>query len=135
MSSRSLEYERSWPRFQADYQRKFGKYLGKADEPSSIVQGGPEAVSEVLRAREPDNLSRSDFVEDRLSSLVRIAIEQGKISLNRGAEMRRLAYSLVNIHSGRFSRISLANPTLSAAESRRTWEAPMRVLCTTPAWS
>jgi len=47
-------------------------------------------MPEVLRSQEPDSLSSSDFIEDRLSKLIRIAIEKEKITMSRGAEILRL---------------------------------------------
>ena len=39
------------------------------------------------RSGEPDGLSRHDFVEDRLSWLIRLALEGGHISIGRAAEI------------------------------------------------
>lgn len=50
--------------------------------PNKFIQ----SMSEML----PDSLSSSDFIEDRLSILVRIAIEKDEITMSRGAEILRL---------------------------------------------
>lgn len=54
-----------------------------------------------MRSREPDSLSSSDFNEDRLSKLVRIAIEKDKITLSRGAEI--LGIDLATMRERTFS--------------------------------
>ena len=48
---------------------RHGKTLGKSDEPQALVS--------LRRAEEPDRLSDSDFIENRLSGLVRRALEGG----------------------------------------------------------
>jgi hypothetical protein len=60
--------------------------------PGSVPSGGligPQAAE--LRASEPDRLLPADFAEDRLSLLVRRAIEAEQISLARGAEVLGLS--------------------------------------------
>jgi Zn-dependent peptidase ImmA (M78 family)/DNA-binding XRE family transcriptional regulator len=93
-----------WRRFQADYRRRTDKSLLKADEPEALAADAFRAsFPEDSRAGEPEDLSPLDFVEDRLSCLVRKAIEGEEISLSRGAEilglslgdMRQLAGSWV----------------------------------------
>lgn len=91
--------------FLRDYEKKHNKFLLKADEPEALAQdafraGFPESRS----AGEPEKLSRSDFIQDRLSRLVRRAVENENISLGRGAEilgiplaeMRQLAASWID---------------------------------------
>ncbi len=83
---------RLWGRFRADHQRRTGKRLFKADEPEALPpdafrDGYPEPFS----GKEPERLLPSDFAEDRLSLLVRRAIEGEQITLSRGAEI--LGYS------------------------------------------
>jgi len=77
-----------WPRFRLLYSRKFGRPLGVADEPEPVTA---DAFSEALRSGEPETLSPADFKEDRLSALVRRAVEKHAISLSRGAEILRLS--------------------------------------------
>lgn len=80
-----------WMRFNVAYKLQTGQPLGNQDEPLPISANDFSAsMPETHRAHEPDSLSRSDFVEDRLSRLVRVAIEQGEISLARGAEILRI---------------------------------------------
>jgi len=80
-----------WMRFNVAYKLQTGQPLGNQDEPLPISANDFSAsVPETHRAHEPDSLSRSDFVEDRLSRLVRVAIEQSEISLARGAEILRI---------------------------------------------
>ena len=64
-----------WQRFQRDHQQRFGHNLQFKEEPMAI--GGSE----------PFSLKKFDFLEDRFSRMVRRAVEEGKISLSRGAEM------------------------------------------------
>lgn len=93
-----------WKRFQVDVLRRSGKTLLKDDEPEALAADAFRAsFPEDRRAGEPAELSPQDFVEDRLSFLVRKAVEKDEISLSRGAEilglslgeMRQLASSWV----------------------------------------
>ena len=80
-----------WGKFQAAYKSRTGKTLKIMDEPEALPPHSfHQSMSEVLRSQEPDSLSASDFIEDRLSRLVRLAIESDKITLSRGAEILRL---------------------------------------------
>lgn len=77
-----------WARFQADFRRRYGRSLLRDDEPDALAQDAFRAsFPEDRSAGEPDSLSPADFIQDRLSRLVRQAIEQEKISLGRGAEV------------------------------------------------
>jgi len=63
----------------------------KEDEPQALAADAFKAsFPEASKAREPEDLSGADFVEDRLAGLVRSAIETGAISLGRAAEILRL---------------------------------------------
>ncbi len=79
-----------WGKFQYAYKLKTGKTLSLTDEPEALPPDRFQQSPEVLRSQEPDSLSPSHFVEDRLSRLVRIAIEKEAISMGRGAEILRL---------------------------------------------
>ncbi|PKM80024.1 MAG: DNA-binding protein [Firmicutes bacterium HGW-Firmicutes-14] len=79
-----------WGKFQAAYKLRYRKTLNFTDEPEALSPEEFGHVPEILRAREPDSLSPSSFMEDRLSKLVREAIEKDKITLSRGAEILRL---------------------------------------------
>ena len=80
-----------WQRFQLDYRARHGRTLMKEDEPQALAADAFKAsFPEASKAREPEDLSDSDFVEDRLSRLVRGALETGVISLGRAAEILRL---------------------------------------------
>ena len=61
-----------WAQFETDYKRQYGRAL--------------------LENQEPERLSRVDFAGDRLSRLVRKAIEGEKISLGRGAEILGISH-------------------------------------------
>jgi len=76
-----------WGKFQYAYKLKTGKTLSIKDEPEALP---PDKFSEILRSQEPDSLSASHFVEDRLSRLVRTAIEKEEITMGRGAEILRV---------------------------------------------
>lgn len=106
VASRLPEGERPklWASFRSQFARQYKRELGRTDEPKSLppeefFSGRPVARS----ADEPARLLEEDFREDRLDRLVRIAVEQKKISLSRAAEildldlrtMRELAASWV----------------------------------------
>ena len=86
-----------WQAFQSQHREHFGKTLHRADEPQAL--GKSEFAWSWPRSGEPAGLTRHDFMEDRLHRLVRLAVERGRISLGRAAEilgrdredMRRLA--------------------------------------------
>jgi len=81
-----------WRLFQNGYRQRFGRTLGRADEPDAIRAsdyhtGAPEAQ----RAGEPTHLVAEDFLHDRLWRLVRQGVEGGHISLSKGAEILGLS--------------------------------------------
>jgi Zn-dependent peptidase ImmA (M78 family)/DNA-binding XRE family transcriptional regulator len=77
-----------WAKFQWDYKHRFGQSLLRDDEPEALARDAFRAsFPENLRAGEPEHLLPIDFEEDRLSRLVRRAIEGEQISLGRGAEI------------------------------------------------
>ena len=81
-----------WARFQMEYKRLTGRTLLRDDEPDALAKDAFRAsFPEDSSAGEPDKLSPVDFIQDRLSSLVRRAIEKEKISLGRGAEVLGLS--------------------------------------------
>lgn len=81
-----------WQRFQNEYRARHGRTLMKEDEPEALAADAFQAsFPEASKAREPEDLSRADFVEDRLSRLVRQAVEGGAISLGRAGEVLRLS--------------------------------------------
>ena len=77
-----------WPAFRRQHKARFGKALRKADEPAAL--GRSEFTWDWRRSGEPDSVSPHDFVDDRLSRLVRQALEGGHVSLGRAAEVLRL---------------------------------------------
>jgi len=81
-------------RFQGEYARMYGRTLKKTDEPES-VSAREFLAPEPLSAGEPERLSPVDFEEDRLSALVREAVEKEVITLSRAAEI--LQKSLVEM--------------------------------------
>lgn len=76
-----------WGKFYYAYKVKTGKSLGQKDEPEALSVDDFMQYAEVLRSKEPDSLSSSYFIEDRLSRLVRKAIEEEQITMSRGAEI------------------------------------------------
>jgi Zn-dependent peptidase ImmA (M78 family)/DNA-binding XRE family transcriptional regulator len=93
-----------WGRFQAEYKAQYGRVLAITEESMGLKLASREpAPAEPHSAHEPERLTPHEFNGDRLKLLVREAIEQEKISLNRGAEilgldladMRKLAASWV----------------------------------------
>lgn len=81
-----------WARFQMDFKRRHGRTLLRDDEPDALALDAFRAsFPEGRSAGEPDSLSPADFMQDRLSRLVRKAIEQERISLGRGAEILGLS--------------------------------------------
>ncbi len=82
------ETKEVWRAFQGQHRSHFGKTLTKAEEPKALEKS--EFAWNWSRAGEPDGLSQHDFVEDRLSRLVRQALEQEHISLGRAAEIMGL---------------------------------------------
>ena len=74
-----------WRTFQRQHRAHFGKTLRKADEPAAHQRS--EFAWNWRRSGEPEGLSPHDFVEDRLCGLVRTAVEKGRISLGRAAEI------------------------------------------------
>jgi Zn-dependent peptidase ImmA (M78 family)/DNA-binding XRE family transcriptional regulator len=80
-----------WQQFQGAYIARHGKSLMKTDEPDALVAADFNgAIVEPRAAGEPKRLSSDDFVEDRLSRLVRAALEKEQISLSRAAEILEL---------------------------------------------
>lgn len=70
-------------RFQMEYKNRNGRGVLKTEEPEGLSP-------ETFRSAEPDRLIDSDFAEDRLRSLVRLAVEKQVVSLGRGAEILRI---------------------------------------------
>jgi len=78
-----------WSKFYRAYKIRYGKSLSIADEPKALHRDKflqPEA----LRSHEPDSLSPSYFIQDRLYKLVRDAIEKDAITMSRGSEILRI---------------------------------------------
>ncbi|NQU43811.1 ImmA/IrrE family metallo-endopeptidase [bacterium] len=80
--ARLLEHEivdkSIWAKFNTAYQKRFRRKLPFKEEPMG------------LEPAEPFGIHRFDFYEDRFSRLTRRAVEEGKISLGRGAEILRI---------------------------------------------
>ncbi|GMV83384.1 MAG: hypothetical protein AMXMBFR7_45680 [Planctomycetota bacterium] len=86
MDSRGTNY---WPKFYAAYQRMNGTKLAKHAEPASVPESAyMKSMPASRRPEEPENIQHG-FVQDRLYRLVRKAIEDGKITRSRAAEILR----------------------------------------------
>jgi Zn-dependent peptidase ImmA (M78 family)/transcriptional regulator with XRE-family HTH domain len=80
--------DKVWPIFAGAYKQRFGRSLVKVEEadglaPEEFRQGSPAPG----RADEPEHLRPWGFAHDRLSRLVRRAVEEERISLSRAAEI------------------------------------------------
>ena len=78
-----------WRTFQRQHRHVFGKTLRKTDEPKALQKS--EFAWNWNRSGEPAGLSQHDFIDDRLSRLVRRALEKQRISLGRAAEILGLS--------------------------------------------
>ncbi len=78
-----------WARFFGEYKRRTGRSLRATEEPGGLR---PEefTAGPAPRGLEPEQLSPSDFVEDRLARLVRRALTEKKISYGHAAELLRV---------------------------------------------
>ena len=74
-----------WRAFQRQHRERFGKTLRRIEEPEALQKS--EFTWNWRRSGEPAGLSEHDFSEDRLSRLVRRAVEKERISLGRAAEI------------------------------------------------
>ena len=74
-----------WRAFQRQHRGRFGRALQRIEEPQAIEKS--EFAWDWRRSGEPAGLSEHDFLEGRLSGLVRRALEEELISLGRAAEI------------------------------------------------
>ena len=74
-----------WRAFQRQHLKRFGRTLRKTREPQALDKS--EFSWNWSRSGEPEGLSQHDFIENRLSRLVRQAIEQGHVSIGRASEI------------------------------------------------
>lgn len=72
-----------WRYFNGEYKRQTGRSLTKHDEPLPIT----DIMYQQSRGAEPAKLDAHDFVDDRLSRLVRRAVEEDVVSMGRAAEI------------------------------------------------
>ena len=82
-----------WAKFYAEYKKRKGKSISSKSEPESIPADLYWQSPESSRRNEPESMSRSYFTEERLRKLIRIAVEQNHITLNRAAEILKLSTS------------------------------------------
>ncbi len=79
-----------WKTFQLQHKLHFGHTLKKVDEPDKLDQG--EFRLDWNCAGEPESLSSSDFLQDRLHRLVRLVLEKNIITLSRAAVILGLSH-------------------------------------------
>ena len=91
-----------WRAFQGQHRGHFGKTLRKTDEPEALHKS--EFAWNWSRSGEPAGLSEHDFIEDRLSRLVRRALEGEHISLGRAAEILGLTRDEMRIQAREWAR-------------------------------
>lgn len=78
---------RIWRRFAIEFKRRYKRAISKHDEPDPLTIFSYRDTT----GGEPSSLDRIDFHGDRLPRLVRRAVEEGKITLSRGAEILGLS--------------------------------------------
>lgn len=87
----SKHYSNVWVAFFSQYQRLYGQHLNRKREPVPLL---PEEfhskVTEDKASREPKRLDDVDFIEDKLSRLVRKALDEERITRDRAAEILRI---------------------------------------------
>jgi len=87
----SKRYSNVWVAFYSQYQRLYGRHLDRKHEPNPLM---PEdfhpKVTEDKASREPKRLDDVDFIEDKLSRLIRRALDGERITRDRAAEILRL---------------------------------------------
>lgn len=80
-----------WMKMSVAFKRRYGVSIDWKSEPEGLTpRAFTDTAPEAKRSKEPENLTSLDFMEDRLSRLVRKAIDDDLISLSRGAEILRL---------------------------------------------
>jgi len=87
IASRSPDGGKLWPRFQWEYKQLTGRTLAKADEPDGLAADEFRGQPSAKIADEPEHLVEGDFEKDRLSRLVRQAVDAEEITLSRAAEI------------------------------------------------
>ena len=74
-----------WRDFFWSYKKRYGKSLTRKEEPEGME--ATDFAPEPRRQREPAALDAADFVENRLSRLVRTAVENDLITVSRAGEI------------------------------------------------
>ena len=76
-----------WGHYYRAYQHEHGRSLLKTDEPHALPPDSFQAAVEARAADEPKRITSDLFVEDRLSALVRVAVDKELITVGRAAEI------------------------------------------------
>ena len=103
---RAREHEGSalWGDFLKAHERKYGKRLGRVDEPRALRPAAfSHSFAEDRPSHEPEGLAPGVFVQDRLDLLVRRAVEKQAITLSRAAEILN-----IDLHEMRARAVSWA---------------------------
>lgn len=92
IAARSEDPSRVWAQFYIAYKRQHGISLRATEEPEGLGteifgSSGHWAAPVPKVADEPEHLSPCDFVEDRLRRLVRVGVEEGRLTVSRAAEV------------------------------------------------
>jgi Zn-dependent peptidase ImmA (M78 family) len=76
-----------WQNFQEQYARERGRPILRNVEPDALARSDFGPAPTARASEEPESSYATQFTDDRLHYLVRQAIEQGEISVSRGAEI------------------------------------------------
>jgi len=92
LANKDDEPGRVWKKFHAEFRMRYKRKLSGAEEPKGLRPKDFYSPSPALRLREePEHLNASLFREDRLSRLVRRALDEELITLSRAAEVLDLS--------------------------------------------
>jgi hypothetical protein len=79
-----------WARFRREYEREIGVAIGPTEEPDGLRPDGFVGRPVAKLSEEPSHVPRNVFRGDRLSRLVREALERGLITMERAAAILRM---------------------------------------------
>jgi Zn-dependent peptidase ImmA (M78 family) len=80
--------DHAWAQFQSQYKAKYERSVSRTEEPEGASANYfSSQMASIRSGNEPDQLSKSEFQEDRLRRLVRKGLDEQAISLSRAAEI------------------------------------------------
>jgi len=82
-----------WSKFPGLFEARYGKKLRRRSEPFPASAAEFMYAGRETKKCEPERLTDSDFIEDRLDHLVRDALDQQLISIDRAAEILHVSPS------------------------------------------